>query len=222
MIITDYSNPEYPNARVIDNFLTPEENKRIINKIKLLKESIWEKQNKNNEKMDDYNKMIWNDMSIAYSQHYNTPDMKMISNRLVKVLGEKFKSEIQLADTKITRWRKGRSQIPHIDFFHEEDDHDYQDMQNYGYTKEKSVEFGKLFDKYHFSSILYLNGHDEFEGGDLYFPQFNNFTIEPKPGRLAMFVGDTKHFHGVTEVTDGIRYTVASFYKDVNRKNNKV
>ena len=157
-------------------------------------------------------------MSILYSKHYNTLDMQMISKRLVSALDEKFETELKLANSTITRWRKGRLQSPHIDFFHEEEDHDYEDMKKNGHTKETAIKFGEIFNNYHFSSILYLNGHDEFDGGDLYFPQFNNFTVEPQPGRLIMFVGDTKHFHGVTEVTDGIRYTVASFYTDPTRK----
>ena len=222
MIITDYQNPEYPNARVIDDFLTPEENKRIIKGIKALPELTWELHNSHNDKLDEHNKMIWNSMSIKYDEHYNTTDMQMISKRLVSSLNEKFNTPIRLSNSSITRWRKGRSQTPHIDFFHEEENHDYEDMSKHGHSKESAINFGKLFNNYHFSSILYLNGHDEFQGGDLFFPQFDNFTIEPKPGRLVMFIGDTKHFHGVTEVTSGIRYTVASFYSDRNRRRKNI
>lgn len=59
-----------------------------------------------------------------------------------------------------------------------------------------------------FSSITYLN--DDFTGGETYF--VNDFEVKPKTGRTLYF--DGKHYeHGVNEVKDSIRYTLAIWYK---------
>ena len=216
MIITDYTNP---NVRVIDDFITPEDSKKILANIKQIPEQTWSHLNVN---ADSGISMAWNDMTILYQRDYNTEDLQNISNRITEQMIDYFKMDMLIKHSTLNRWRKGRKQSPHIDFFHEEDDHDYEDMQKYGHTKESSLEFGKTFNSYHFSCLLYFNGHEDFEGGDLYFPQFDNFVLEPKAGRLAMFIGDTKHYHGVTEVTDGIRYTISSFYTDPTKQRSNI
>ncbi len=60
------------------------------------------------------------------------------------------------------------------------------------------------------SSILYLN--DDYEGGET---NYEDGTIfKPKKGRLLFF--DGKYYeHGVKEVRNNIRYTVATWYKKI-------
>ena len=55
---------------------------------------------------------------------------------------------------------------------------------------------------------LYLN--DEYTGGELYFPDYE-ISVKPKPGQLIMFPGGHEFKHGVSTVTSGDRYTMASF-----------
>ena len=59
-----------------------------------------------------------------------------------------------------------------------------------------------------YGSIIYLN--DDFDGGQIHFPMQK---LEPpiRPGLLAFFPGNVEHAHGVTKVTRGTRYTIASF-----------
>jgi predicted 2-oxoglutarate/Fe(II)-dependent dioxygenase YbiX len=61
-----------------------------------------------------------------------------------------------------------------------------------------------------FAAIIYLNNN--YVGGRTYFPNFNNYTPENNPGTLVIFPGNLEHLHGVTQVTDGMRYTIASFF----------
>lgn len=61
-----------------------------------------------------------------------------------------------------------------------------------------------------FSSVIYLN--DDFAGGQIYFPNFDNFSPTITPGRLLLFRTNLACLHGVHEVTAGVRYTVASFF----------
>jgi hypothetical protein len=89
----------------------------------------------------------------------------------------------------VIRWFPGMQQAPHAD-----------DMSNTDITGHAHRAFG---------SVLYLN--DDYEGGHTYYPNFN-FDITPKAGTLAFHPANVAHLHGVTEVKDSIRYTVASFW----------
>lgn len=64
-------------------------------------------------------------------------------------------------------------------------------------------------------AILYLN--DNYGGGDLYFTAPDDLftaelTISPKAGSLIIFPGGIENVHGVTEITEGTRYTMVSFW----------
>jgi len=61
-----------------------------------------------------------------------------------------------------------------------------------------------------YASITYLN--DDFVGGQIYFPNKDNFSPIIKPGMTVIFPGTLEYLHGVREVTNGVRYTLASFY----------
>jgi predicted 2-oxoglutarate/Fe(II)-dependent dioxygenase YbiX len=61
-----------------------------------------------------------------------------------------------------------------------------------------------------FASIIYLNS--DYKGGQTYFPKFDNYAPGIKPGTLVMFPGTVEYLHGVTKITEGTRYTIASFW----------
>lgn len=68
-----------------------------------------------------------------------------------------------------------------------------------------------------FSSLIYLN--KDFSGGNLFFPN-QNITIVPEPGLLAIFPSTHEYMHGVTEVFDGLRFTMLNFWTyDYNKAN---
>jgi len=56
--------------------------------------------------------------------------------------------------------------------------------------------------------VLYIN--DDFEGGELYYPE-KNITYVPKSGDLVIH-GATKEFsHGTTKITSGTKYVATTF-----------
>ena len=57
--------------------------------------------------------------------------------------------------------------------------------------------------------ILYLN--ENYSGGELYFPH-HDITIKPEAGMFITFPGGVENIHGVTEITEGTRYTMVSFW----------
>ena len=90
----------------------------------------------------------------------------------------------------VVRWLPGMKQGPHAD-----------DMKN--------TENNERFHHRDYGAVLYLN--NEYSGGKTYYPKFNT-EVSPEIGMLAVHPGDEEHLHGVTEVADGVRYTLASFW----------
>ena len=62
----------------------------------------------------------------------------------------------------------------------------------------------------HLSLIVYLN--DDFEGGELFFPQ-HNLTIKPEAGMMVAFPGNLYFIHEVKEVISGSRKTISLWTK---------
>lgn len=67
------------------------------------------------------------------------------------------------------------------------------------------------FTRSRYAAFLYLN--DNFEGGELSFPQ-HNLDFLPKAGMLAAFHGGHKNMHEVKVVKKSNRYTIGSFFDD--------
>ena len=66
--------------------------------------------------------------------------------------------------------------------------------------------------------VVYLN--EDFEGGTLFYPN-QEIEFEPKAGSVAIHGGGLDYLHGVTEVTEGMRHTMATFLTtDADHYNN--
>ena len=65
------------------------------------------------------------------------------------------------------------------------------------------------------STIIYLNGPEEYEGGVIYFP---NQDFEYKPQRYSAVLfpsAGSEHIHGITTVTDGMRHTALYMHTSI-------
>lgn len=72
------------------------------------------------------------------------------------------------------------------------------------------------FYKYNISMLMYPNS--DYEGGQITFPDYD-LVIKPEPGDFIMFPGNNNYRHTVEMVTEGVRYTMPSWYSfDVNEK----
>lgn len=60
-----------------------------------------------------------------------------------------------------------------------------------------------------FGTVTFLN--EDFEGGILYYPNKDGLQVPAKTGYTAIHTGSVDCLHGVTKVTKGVRYTIASF-----------
>lgn len=90
------------------------------------------------------------------------------------------------------KWEPGAYARPHSD--------NTDEMGNFG-----------AFERSRYASFLYLN--DNFSGGILRFVK-QGISIDPKSGLLASFSGSFENMHEVTLLTDGVRYTIGSFWDD--------
>lgn len=141
---------------------------------------------------------------------------KDLENRTKLITEDKFKVKVKTEQYLINRWRVGREQAPHLDYFiSDEGHHDYEMLANNNISKKYLESFEGRFQTKHFSSLIYLN--NDYDGGEIWFPQYNDFSIKPEPGMLVTFKGDENTLHGVKMVTSGIRYTVSIFWTDLNK-----
>ena len=111
--------------------------------------------------------------------------IESIQHRVIVACCKYYNEEyVYPSHTNVVTWRGGMELKPHID------DVDHLAHRDY-------------------SSIIYLN--DDYEGGYTIFPNQNYDSI-PKAGKLIVFPSGRSHPHGVTEVTSGVRYTMAMWF----------
>lgn len=172
------------NIKLIENFIDQEDCQYLINFAQ--NSNLWESGGSE----------FWDNRVMNYpkiqSADRNASVILLDANiRCAQKIKEEFGIEDKVfSDTlQIVRWFPGMEQPPHAD-----------DMSN------TDIEG---FDHRAFGSIIYLN--DNYVGGHTYYPNFN-FEVKPKSGSLAIHPGNPEHLHGVTKISENIRYTIASFW----------
>lgn len=138
---------------------------------------------------------FWSKRVIDYK---NVPDpeikelMVSINDDVCGVLSElSILNRTLYPDTlQIVRWYKGYELTPHAD-------------------RENPDNSPHPFSWRDFATVVYLN--DDYEGGEIYWPN-KDMEYKPVKGSLAIFPGTKEFLHGVREVPEGVRYTIASFF----------
>lgn len=182
------------NANIVDNFLSDKEIKEILDFISTITQ--WH----------DAGDEFWKGRVIDCKSIYDIYDKEI--GILLYEIKERIKKQIQVfynldkpiyADCfQIIRWFPGMEQPPHAD-----------DMSNV-------PQAGEYFNQRKFGSIIYLN--QNYIGGHTFYPELN-IDIKPKSGKLVIHPGDVEHTHGVSQIQENIRYTIASFWT-FNEENN--
>lgn len=220
---------EKPNIRIIKNFLSQEEVNKIL-EAKNFSEELWALDfNINYPKEKDVDEILWPSIkqwdgmciNFTFDNFYDRYPIdkkfyKDLENKTRLVTEDRFNVKLKTEQYLINRWRVGRDQAPHLDYFIAgEGEHDYEMLASHNIPKPFLESFEGKFQTKHFSSLIYLN--DDFEGGELWFPQHDKFSIKPEPGMLITFKGDEHTLHGVKMVTSGIRYTASIFWTDLSK-----
>ena len=116
----------------------------------------------------------------------------------------------------IVKWYYPHLQEPHVDFIDPDFDISSIDIDSvpeqckYFFDEKNISEYKRLFTNKIYTSMLYLN--DNFEGGELFFPQHNEYSIKPEAGMLLVFSGDINTMHGIRQIESGNRYTHTTFW----------
>ncbi len=235
----DLSNP---TIRVIENFIDDETCDYLISYAE--KENLWHNFNnsiksyifKDKEEYTSAGNQ-WNDRRIDINELYlqgmeNRKDLfdlviplqYQMHDEVVDFFSPDFELHSELWE--IVRWIEGNFQEPHVDHIDPEFDLNSVDIANVPeeckyFFEERNIEkYKKLFTNKAFTSIIYLN--DDYVGGELYFPQHNNFEIKPKKGTMLIFSGTIDNMHGIKEITSGTRYTHVTFWSNNISKSSKI
>jgi predicted 2-oxoglutarate/Fe(II)-dependent dioxygenase YbiX len=187
------------NIVEIENFLTIEELGFLHNFVKKNKHWDHTEDEYNEDGVMIYNASYWKDRvatwnSLEKSGQEVLSVMANIVLRLKPIVEKFFNVEAYPTKPALVRWTPGTFQSPHAD-------------------KELHIgdDAGKpnLFPHYDLAGLFYLN--DDYEGGELYFPN-QGIQFKPKKGGAYFFPGDMNYIHGITEIKSGERYTCPFFW----------
>jgi hypothetical protein len=182
-----------------ENFMTSEEVSKLDAFIRT--NTVWDvtETHYNDEGTVIYDSEYWKDRVACYPSIMQTNEEvpEIITGmvaRLKKEVDAFFRVDAWPTSPAMVRWLPGQFQHPHADKeLHQGDD------------------AGKPndFPWYDLAGLFYVN--DDYEGGELYFPN-QDIQFKPKAGAAYFFPGDLNFIHGVTEIKNGIRYTVPFFW----------
>jgi predicted 2-oxoglutarate/Fe(II)-dependent dioxygenase YbiX len=184
------------NIKIIKNFIDLEDLKTIQKFLPTINE--WMDAGENQYAEDGtctYDASYWQNRQCSFDilARINLDIYNLIDKYIIKMqwfLEDEFQVNLTIRPPVIIRWFPGLEQKPHAD-------------------KQLNDGSPNPFPTYDLNSLLYYN--DDFEGGELYYPQ-HDLVIKPEPGLAIAHPGDINYLHGVKMVTKGERYTTPSFY----------
>jgi len=184
------------NIKIIKNFIELDDLKTIQKFLPTINE--WMDAGENQYAEDGtciYDSSYWQNRQCSYDilSRINLDIYNLIDKYIIKMqwfLENQFKVRLTVRPPVIIRWFPGLEQRPHAD-------------------KQLNDGSPNPFPTYDLNSLLYYN--DDFEGGELYYPQ-HDIVVKPKPGLAVAHPGDVNYLHGVKMVTKGERFTTPSFY----------
>lgn len=220
---------QLPNYRIVKDFLNEQELSQIKKDLASQTDDSWDYEfNTHYPKQEDVTPDYWiglkdwKGMSISLSpnnkelldkSNLNLEMYTKILEKAQKEIEARFQVKVRNEQYLLNRWRVGREQRPHVDYILDEEDNNYDNMHEFGMTDEYIDIFKKQYHTKHFSTMIYLNS--EFEGGELFFPHYDNLHVKPEENMMICFKGDSNHMHGVEKVTSGIRYTLSLFWTEI-------
>lgn len=203
-----YFGTEKINIQAKENFIDPEDLSFLSTAARNI--TIWDltETHYNEDGVMIYDSSYWKDR-VATSRTLEKNDKRI--NPIIEKLQNNLKIEVDKffgvdawpTSPAIVRWLPGQLQKPHAD-------KELHDGENAGKPND--------FPYYDIAGLFYLN--DDYQGGELYFPK-QGVQFKPKAGAAYFFPGDLNYIHGVTEITDGIRYVIPFFFTILSHKESK-
>jgi hypothetical protein len=196
LILPGHFGSSTENIKIIKNFVELEDLKKIQSFLPTINE--WMDAGENTYSEDGtctYDASYWSNRQCSYDilSRINLDIYNLIDKYILKMkyfLEDSFSVRLSVRPPVIIRWFPGLEQQPHAD-------------------KQLNDGAPNPFPTYDLNSLIYYN--DEFEGGELYYPQ-HDIVVKPEPGLAVAHPGDINYLHGVKMVTSGERFTTPSFY----------
>lgn len=176
---------------IIEDFLSINHLKKLSQCARDIKEEMWRGYARNDHDFWDGRFYHASDVRTNISEQVSLIMFDQ-RKRVMQIIEELFDKDKIYSDLcQFVRWFDGYELQPHADSMNPDGS-----IHPFPYRE--------------FASITYLN--DDFEGGEIYFPNKDNFSPKIKSGMLVIFPGTVEYLHGVKSVSEGTRYTIASFY----------
>ena len=156
---------------------------------------------------DSSDKLPWETSDTILPSKIEDASIKTIIIKNIKILNDiiskEFNEQVYNHFTDIVLWRKGRKMGIHTD-----------DGSN------NNTDGENILEPRHYSAVAYIN--DNYSGGKTFIRLNENETYysKPKAGSVLIFTSDKRCPHGVTEVTNGNRVTLASWFTRDKDKTN--
>ena len=129
--------------------------------------------------------------NLLFKQSENILNLMLsYQNKLKSKIESHFNLTLHPNVVSIVVWRPGDGQLPHAD-------------------KQLNDGSPNSYPENDIASLMYLT--DDYIGGEIYFPD-HNLSLRPKAGSAVFFPGDIHYLHGVTAVTEGLRFTSPTFW----------
>lgn len=194
------------NIVEIPNFMTEEEKDMLYNFAVNNKDWDYTETIIDDDGVVIYDASYWEDRVASATTLYKFHrDIYLLIEKLqqrLKIEVDKFFSVDAFATgPTVVKWNTGQYQHPHAD----KELHKYEKWGGSAEVEGKPNDFPH----YDIAGLFYIN--DDYEGGELYFPE-QGIQFKPKKGAAYFFPGDKNYIHGVTEITSGTRYTCPFFF----------
>ena len=196
LILPGHFGTSADNIKVFENFIDLEDLKKVQKFLPTINEWMDSGEDIYDENgVCTYSSSYWKDRQCS-GEILKRVDIDIYNivykyiTKMQRVLEDCFNVKLFERVPVIVKWKPGTEQLPHAD-------------------KQLNDGSPNPFFNYDLNSLFYYN--DEFEGGELYYPQ-HDIVITPKPGLAVAHPGDIGYLHGVKMVTSGERYTTPSFY----------
>ena len=187
------------NIVELENFLSEEERERLVNFA--MNNKIWDvtETHVDEDGLILYQADVWKDRVCTYgSLMASDPSILGLINEMIQRLKVEvdafFDVDVKETGPAIVRWPVGARQEPHAD-------KEFHTGKEQGRPND--------FPHYDIAGLFYFN--DDYEGGELYFPQ-HGIEFKPKPGAAYFFPGDRLYTHGVRPMKSGNRFTSPFFW----------
>ena len=188
----------YDQIYLVENFITEEEQKTLLEFLYSLNENKWQELYLNNLKNNALKKFGTDDIFLLEKENKISINMEWYDKSVS--IGEKYSN-------------MSNSFLNRIFTFFNEKDFNIKYFETVQRHKPKDF-MSKHVDSEHdsnliFAGVLYIN--DDYFGGELYFEKFD-ITLKPKARSLVLFSTGKDYIHEIKTVLDGpTRYAMPCF-----------